>query len=661
MTVKEAKERIDYLTNELKRHSKLYYELDAPEIDDREYDMLLRELLNLERDYPEFKHPDSPTSNVGGRVSEQFTPVSHTVRMESLQDCFSFEELVAFDKRVRETVPSAVYSVEPKIDGLSVSIQYENGKFSVGSTRGDGDVGENVSDNLSTIKSIPLKLNKALPLIEVRGEVYMSHESFKDFYKQQEIAELPLPKNPRNAAAGSLRQKDFRITAQRNLDIFVFNIQRIEGKEISSHIESLEYLKELGFKTLPFYKKCSSINEAIEEVKRIGDIRGQLDFDIDGAVIKVDDFESRKLLGSTSKYPKWAVAYKYPPEEKETVLKDIEITVGRTGALTPTAIFNPVLLAGTSVSRAILHNEDFINDKGLCIGDTIVVRKAGDIIPEVVSVKKHKEGALPYKMPNICPSCSAEVHREEGEAVLRCTNPACPAQLLRNITHFASRDAMDIEGLGPSIVELLVDKGLVKSPIDIYNLSKEQLLNIDRFAEKSAQNLIDSINKSKDNDLYRFIFGLGIRHIGQKASKLICDSFKTIDKIISATEEEFMEIEGIGEILAKSAVEFFVHEETKALIEQFKTHGLNMSAESTVTDSKFSGMTFVLTGTLPGMTRDEASEIIEKLGGKTSSSVSKKTTYVLAGEAAGSKLTKAQSLGVEVLSFDEFMKMVNKD
>ena len=661
MTAKEAKERIDYLTNELKRHSKLYYELDAPEIDDREYDMLVRELLNLERDYPEFKHPDSPTSNVGGKASEQFTPVSHTVRMESLQDCFSFEELVAFDNRVRETVPRAVYSVEPKIDGLSVSIEYKNGKFSVGSTRGDGDVGENVSDNLCTIKSIPLKLKKDLPLIEVRGEVYMSHESFKDFYKQQEIAELPLPKNPRNAAAGSLRQKDFKITAQRNLDIFVFNIQRIDGKEISSHIESLEYLKELGFKTLPFYKKCSSITEAIEEVKRIGDIRGQLDFDIDGAVIKVDDFESRRILGSTSKYPKWAVAYKYPPEEKETVLNDIEITVGRTGALTPTAIFNPVLLAGTSVSRAILHNEDFIKDKGLCIGDTIVVRKAGDIIPEVVSVKSHKEGAAPYKMPNICPSCSAEVYREEGEAVLRCTNPACPAQLLRNITHFASRDAMDIEGLGPSIVELLVDKGFVKSPIDIYNLSKEHLLKIDRFAEKSAQNLIDSINKSKDNDLYRFVFGLGIRHIGQKASKLICDNFKTIDKIISATEEEFMEIEGVGEILAKSAVGFFSHEETKELIEQFKSHGLNMTAQSTVTDSKFSGMTFVLTGTLPGMTRDEASEIIEKLGGKTSSSVSKKTTYVLAGEAAGSKLTKAQSLGVAVLSFDEFMKMVNKD
>jgi len=657
MTEKNAKLRIDELTAELKKHAKLYYELDAPQIDDREYDMLQRELLALENEFPHLAHADSPTVKVGGAVSKQFTPVKHTVRMESLQDCFSFQELYAFDKRVKEIISEPVYSVEPKIDGLSVSLEYIDGKFFRGSTRGDGDIGENVTDNLSTIKSIPLKLKETLPALEVRGEVYMPHDSFKEFYKQQEINGLPLPKNPRNAAAGSLRQKDFKVTAQRKLDIFLFNIQSVEGKKISSHIESLNYLKELGLKTLPFYKKCSSIEEAIAEVERIGEIRGELDFDIDGAVIKIDDFNNRQILGSTSKFPKWAVAYKYPPEEKETVLKDIEITVGRTGVLTPTAVFDSVLLAGTSVSRAVLHNEDFINEKGIQIGDIIVVRKAGDIIPEVVGVKEHKGESI-FKMPHICPSCGASVHREEGEAALRCTNPSCSAQLLKNITHFASRDAMDIEGLGPSIVEVLVEEGLVKTPADIYTLKKEQLLAIERFAEKSAQNLIDSINKSKENDFYRFIFGLGIRHIGLKASKLICEKFKNIDAILSASIEDYLSIDGIGEILAKSAVEFFSHPQTAQLIERFKSYGINMTASSNITDDRFSGMTFVLTGTLNGMTRDEAHEIIEKMGGKTSSSVSKKTTYVLAGEAAGSKLTKAESLGVKIISLDEFKTMI---
>ncbi len=659
MTEKNAKERIDFLTSELKRHAKLYYELDAPEIDDRAYDMLQRELLNLEREFPHLAHSDSPTINVGGRVSEQFSPVHHAVRMESLQDCFSYDELRTFDKRVREVVPNAVYSVEPKIDGLSVSLEYENGKFFRGSTRGDGDVGENVTDNLSTIKSIPLSLNKKLPLLEVRGEVYMPHKSFEDFYKHQEINGLPLPKNPRNAAAGSLRQKDFKITAQRNLDIFLFNIQRIDGEEIGSHIESLDYMKELGLKTLPFYKKCLNIEEAIAEIERIGNVRGELDFDIDGAVIKVDNFADRMLMGSTTKFPKWAAAYKYPPEEKETILRDIEVTVGRTGVLTPTAVFDSVILAGTSVSRAVLHNEDFINEKEIRIGDTIIVRKAGDIIPEVVGIKKHNSSAALYKMPSVCPSCSAQVHRIDGEAALRCTNPACPAQLLKNLSHFASRDAMDIEGLGPSIIELLVSEGMISSPEHIYRLKKEELLKLERFADKSASNLIASIEKSKENDFYRFIFGLGIRHIGAKASKLICDKFKNIDNILDAIEEDFISIDGVGETLAKSAFEFFSHPETVQLINAFKMHGINMQVYDNIVDNRFEGMTFVLTGTLDGMTRDEASELIEKRGGKTSSSVSKKTSYVLAGESAGSKLTKAESLGVKIISLDEFKGMLN--
>ena len=657
MTEKNAKERIDFLTSELKRHSKLYYELDTPEIDDREYDMLQRELLNLERDFPHLAHPDSPTVNVGGTASEQFSPVKHEVRMESLQDCFSYDELRAFDKRVKEVLPNAKYSVEPKIDGLSVSLEYIDGKFFRGSTRGDGDVGENVTDNLSTIKSIPLEINENLPMIEVRGEVYMPHKSFEEFYKQQEINGLPLPKNPRNAAAGSLRQKDFKITAQRNLDIFLFNVQRIEGKDLNDHTESLDYLKELGFKTLPFYKKCNDIEEAIAEIERIGNSRYELDFDIDGAVIKVDNFADREKMGSTAKFPKWAAAYKYPPEEKETVLRDIEITVGRTGVLTPTAVFDSVLLAGTSVSRAVLHNEDFINEKGIGIGDRIIVRKAGDIIPEVVSVKEHLADEL-YKMPEICPSCGAKVARIEGESALRCDNPSCPAQLLKNLTHFASRDAMDIEGLGPSIIELLVEEGLIKSPIDIYKLKKEDLLSLERFADKSAENLINSIEDSKDNEFYRFIFGLGIRHIGAKASKLICDNFKNIENIMNASLEDIARIDGIGEVLAQSIIDFFSKKENAELIDAFKDIGIKMIAEDNAVDNRFEGMTFVLTGTLDGMTRDEASEMIEKRGGKTSSSVSKKTTYVLAGEAAGSKLTKAQSLGVKVINLNEFLEML---
>ena len=658
MLKEEAKKRIDDLTEELKFHSKLYYEQDAPQISDREYDMLQRELVELETEFPEFAHNDSPTKKVGGNVAVKFSPVEHKVRMESLQDAFSYDELRSFDKRVRESFPNAVYSVEPKIDGLSVSLQYENGVFTIGSTRGDGDVGENVTENLATIKSVPKKIKDTSALLEVRGEVYMSHESFDEFYKNQEINGLKLPKNPRNAAAGSLRQKDSKITASRNLDIFIFNIQQSNHPEIENHIDSLEYLKSIGFNTLPFYKRCATIEEAISEIERIGNVRGELDFDIDGAVIKVDNFAARQDIGSTSKFPKWAIAYKYPPEEKETVLKDIEINVGRTGAITPTAVFDTVLLAGTSVSRASLHNEDFIKEKGIGIGDTIIVRKAGDIIPEVVGVKQHIDGNPVYTLPRICPSCGAEVHRIDDEAALRCTNPSCPAQLLRNLIHFTSRDAMDIEGLGPAILEILVDNGIIKTPVDIYGILKDDLLKLDKFKEKSATNIINAIEKSKENELYKFIYALGIRHIGLKASKLICDEFGNIDSILNATFDDYMNIEGFGETLARSASEFFSHPETAELIEKFQAKGLSMKVEDNNVDNRFEGMTFVLTGTLDGMTRDEASEIIQRHGGKTSSSVSKKTTYVLAGEAAGSKLTKAESLGVKVIDLQEFIKMV---
>lgn len=656
MTEEQAKQKIDDLTEELKKHSKLYYELDAPQIDDRTYDLMQRELAELENAYPHRAHSDSPTKRVGGAVLEKFAPVEHTVKMESLQDAFEFAEIREFDKRVRAISPNVVYSVEPKIDGLSVSVQYENGRLTVGSTRGNGEVGENITDNLKTVKSLPKSIDEKLPLLELRGEVYMSHKSFNDFCKYQEINDLPLPKNPRNAAAGSLRQKSAAVTEKRNLDLFIFNLQRVEGKTITSHIDSLDFAKSLGFPTLPFYTRCKTIDEVLAEIERIGNIRGELSFDIDGAVIKVDDFETRKLIGSTAKFPKWAIAYKYPPEEKETVLTSIETAVGRTGVITPTAVFNTVLLAGTSVSRATLHNEDFIVAKEIAIGDTVVVRKAGDIIPEVVSVSRHSGNEI-YKLPRVCPSCGAEIHRIKGEAALRCTNPLCPAQLLRNLVHFSSRDAMDIEGMGPAVVETLVSEGIIKAPIDIYKITVERLLTLDRFAEKSAQNLINSIEKSKEAPLYRFIFALGIRNIGIKAAKLICDKFGSLDAILSAEKEDFISVNGMGDVLAENAYTFFSQPETKKLVREFTEAGLRLTVDRENNDMRFSGLTFVLTGTLEKLTRGEASEIIEKFGGKTSSSVSKKTSYLLAGDAAGSKLTKAQTLGIKIINEDEFFAM----
>ncbi len=650
--------RAQQLREIINYHNKKYYENDEPEIEDFEYDRLLHELIAIEEQYPELITADSPTHRVGGKADGQFTPVEHKVPMESLQDAFSFDDVRAFDQRVRAVVSEPEYVVETKIDGLSVSLEYENGVFVRGSTRGDGRIGEDVSANLRTVRSIPLKIETELPLLELRGEVYMPREVFTELTAQQELhGEKPF-KNPRNAAAGSLRQKNPKITSQRKLDIFLFNIQQIEGKELSSHKQSLDYISSLGFNTVPFYKKCSSIDEVIDEINRIGQLRGSLPFDIDGAVIKVDSFSQRQQLGSTSKFPKWALAFKYPPEEKETVLLDIEINVGRTGVLTPTGIFEPTVLAGTTVSRATLHNQDFIDEKGICIGDRVIIRKAGDIIPEVLSVVSHGENSVPYRIPDICPSCKGRVIREEGEAAMRCCNPDCPNQLLRNLIHFCSRDAMDIEGLGTAVLETFVNEGLIKTAADIYFLKKEDIAAIERLGEKSAQNILDAAEKSKGNDLSKLIFALGIRHIGQKAGKLLSEHFLTMDKLINASEEEITEIEGFGLIMAKSVKEFFSHKESLELIERLSAAGVNMESQKEIVDLRFEGKTFVLTGTLSQMTRSEATKIIESFGGKASSSVSKKTDFVLAGEDAGSKLKKANDLGVKVINEDEFAQMI---
>ncbi len=654
MEIFEAEKRIKELSDTLKYHNRKYYIEDSPEIEDFEYDAMLRELENLENEFPQFKAEDSPTVTVGGAALRLFTPVAHIVKMESLQDVFSFDEFRAFAEKIDLT--KTVFSVEPKIDGLSVSLEYKDGLFFRGSTRGDGETGEDVTANLMQIKSIP-KAIKFDGELEVRGEVYMPRESFINLVKRQELNDETPAKNPRNAAAGSLRQKNPQITKERELDIFVFNIQRIVGKEFSSHIETLDFLKDLGFHTLPSYKACKTADEVIDEIVRIGDTRGNLSFDIDGAVIKVDNLSYREDLGSTSKYPKWAVAFKYPPEEKETVLKEIEIAVGRTGALTPTAIFDSITLAGTSVSRATLHNEDFITSKEIGIGDTIIVRKAGDIIPEVLGVKKHCENSEIFKMPEICPSCNSPVTREEGEAVIRCTNADCPAQLLRHLIHFTSRDAMDIEGLGPAVLEQLLDAGLISNIDDIYNLDYDKVISLERTGEKTVNNLKNAIEKSKDNDLSRLIFAFGIRHIGAKAAKLLSEKFLDIDSLMNATADEMLAIDGIGEVLAKSCAEFFSLEETKLMVERFKSYGVNTKSKKEIKDLRFENKIFVLTGTLSTLTRTEASKIIESFGGKTSSSVSKKTDFVLAGEEAGSKLTKAQSLGINIISEAEFLEM----
>lgn len=658
MTLEQAQQRILELRRVIEYNNRLYYDQDAPELEDFEYDALNRELKELEAQFPQLITPDSPTQHVGGTPSGKFAKVTHAVKMESLQDAFSYEELRDFDRRVRGEGISPRYVVEVKIDGLSVSLEYENGAFVRGSTRGDGIVGEDVTKNLATIKNIPKKLLNAPEFLEVRGEVYMPHAAFEQLVEEQELNDKQPFKNPRNAAAGSLRQKDSKITARRGLSIFVFNIQQIRGKELHSHQESLDYVKQLGFVVSPRYHSFDNIDDAIAEIEAIGQMRGTLPFDIDGAVIKVDDFAQRGMLGSTNKFPRWAIAFKYPPEEKETELQQIDITVGRTGVLTPTAVFTPVQLAGTTVSRAILHNEDFIRQLDVRIGDRILVRKAGDIIPEVVAVTQHKDGSEPYQMPQVCPSCGAPAVHLEGEAALRCVNPECPAQALRNIIHFASRNAMDIDGLGKAVAAQLVSKGYVHSAADLYDLTEEQLMTLDKFKEKSARNLLNAIEASKENNLDKLLFGLGIRNIGEKAAASIAEHFRSMQAVREAGEEQLSEIDGFGAVMAQSVLAFFAKEGTEDLLGRLERAGVNMEWHGEEKTDKLAGKTIVVTGTLPTLSRAEAEALITKNGGKASGSVSKKTAYILAGEAAGSKLTKAQQLGIPVIDEAAFLQMI---
>lgn len=657
MNEQDAKKRIDELVKLLNYHSQLYYVDDRNEITDYEYDMLQQELKGLEEQFPQFIRSDSPTQRVGGKAISIFEKVTHRVQMGSLQDVFSFEQVRSFIETVQQAVDKPQFVVEPKIDGLSVSLEYHNGELAIGSTRGDGFVGEDVTSNLKTVKSIPIKINEELPLIEVRGETYMPRNVFLKLVKEQEDNDEQPFKNPRNAAAGSLRQKDPKIAAKRKLDIFVFNVQQIEGKELTSHKESLDYLKTLGFKTIPDYKRVSTADEVIGCIKAIGEKRFDLPFDIDGVVIKVDDFRQREILGATAKVPKWAVAYKFPPEEKTSKLLDIELNVGRTGAITPVAVFEPVFLAGTSVSRATLHNQDFIREKNISVGDIIKVRKAGDIIPEVLgSVEKHGDGV--FTLPECCPVCGTKLVKSEEEAAVRCPNVECPAQIFRSIVHFASKGAMNIDGLGPQIVHTLLDNKLITSVADLYTLSGNKLLQLDNFKEKSVNNLLNAIEKSKSNSLDRFVFGLGIRNIGQASAKLLCDKFGDLDNIMNASAEQISEIDGFGGVMAQSVYNAFHEEHMIELIKRLKECGINTKYEKIQIDDRFAGKTFVLTGTLPTLKRSEAKALIEKYGGKASGSVSKKTDYVLAGEEAGSKLDKAQQLGIEIITEEQFKDMI---
>ena len=656
MNKEAAKNRLSELYDIIEKHNYNYYVLDAPTVEDDEYDALMREVKALEKEYPELVTPLSPTQRVGGMALSTFEKVTHTVQMGSLQDVFSEEELYAFDRRVREEV-SPRYTVEPKIDGLSVSLEYREGVFVRGSTRGDGFIGEDITSNLRTIRSIPLKLNNAPEFLEVRGEVYMPRKSFAKLVSEQEERGEQPAKNPRNAAAGSLRQKDSTITAKRNLDIFVFNIQQIEGKTLTGHHESIEYLKALGFKTVED-RVFDNIESAVQRIREIGTEKLGYSYDTDGAVIKVDDFAQRDILGSTAKVPKWAVAFKYPPEEKETTLREIEVNVGRTGALTPVAIFDPIILAGTTVSRASLHNQDIISQLDVRVGDKIVVRKAGEIIPEVVRVAEHAENSVPYFLPKYCPVCGHRADKAEGEAAVRCVNPNCPAQLLRSIEHFASRDAMNIDGLGESIVKLLSEQGLIKNCADLYCLREADLLMLPGFKEKSAGNLIAAIEKSKENQLDRLIFALGIKGIGRRSAELLCRKFGDMNSIMSASAEDISSIDSFGAVLAENIVSAFQDNAMIALIERFREYGLKMTYDKAAAGDKFAGLTFVLTGTLPNLKREQAKEMIESLGGKCAGSVSKKTSYVVAGEAAGSKLTKAEELGVKIISEAQLLEMI---
>ena len=666
MDKKQAKERISELREQVEYHAQKYYDEDKPEISDFEYDMLMVELRNLEKEFPEYQSKNSLTQKVGGHVKEGFQKVTHEVPLQSLQDVFSIEDVkeyvIKIEQKAKENdIEQVTYVVETKIDGLSAALEYKNGEFVRGATRGNGTVGEDVTENLKTVKTIPMKLKDNID-ITVRGEVFIAKEDFEKMNQEREENEEELFANARNAAAGSLRQLDSKITAKRPLDIYIFNVQKIEGKEFNSHYEELEYLSKQGFNVNPVRIYCKNIEEIEKAIQKIGEDREKLSFGIDGAVVKVDDLKFREILGTTAKTPRWAVAYKYPPEKKETKLKDIICQVGRTGVITPMAILEPVKVAGSTISKTTLHNEDFIKEKELKIGDMVVIQKAGDVIPEIVEVKKEKRTGeeIEFEMPKICPVCGAQAVREEGEAAIRCTGIECPAKLFRNLVHFVSREAMNIDGLGENIIQQLLDRGLIENIADIYTLQLEDIASLKKNGKKFAQNLIDSINKSKKNDLYRLITALGIRHVGAKASKLLARKYKKIDNLIQAELEDLSGINDIGPIVANSIIEFFSQEQTKDLIEKLKVAGVNTEAkEEENTDNRFEGKTFVLTGTLEEYTRGEASNLIEKLGGKTSSTVSKKTDYVLAGEEAGSKLTKAQNLGVTILTEAEFKEMIS--
>lgn len=664
MKKKDAEKRIEELRKLTEYYAKKYYDEDSPEISDFEYDMLMLELRNLEKQFPEFISKDSLTQKVGGTVKEGFEKVFHEVPLQSLQDIFDFDELHSFDERMKkeaeENNRNLMYVVETKIDGLSVSLEYKNGEFVRGATRGNGLVGEDVTENLKTVKNIPKKLKEPID-ITVRGEVFIGKTEFEKMNEKRQEDEEPLFANARNAAAGSLRQLDSTITAKRPLDIYIFNVQKCDSKNFKSHYESLKYLEKIGFNVNPVKIPCNNIDEVINAINKIGEDRESLTFGIDGAVIKVDDLELRTLIGTTSKVPKWAIAYKYPPERKETILKDIICQVGRTGAITPMAILEPVKVAGSTISKTTLHNEDFIKEKDLRVGDTVVIQKAGDVIPEIVEAIKSKRTGKEevFSMPTVCPVCGALAIREEGESARRCIGIECPAKLFRSILHFASREAMDIKGLGDAIIEELLNEKLISNIADLYDLKLEDIKSLKKDGTKFAQNLIDAINQSKQNDLDRLINALGIRHIGTKSAKQLAKRYKTMDNLTNATLESLTELQDMGEIMAKSIYEFFTQPQTKDLLERLKVAGVNMELKGNeVIDERFLGKTFVITGKLDKYSRDEASDLIEQYGGKTSSSVSKKTDYVLAGEDAGSKLTKAEELQVNIISEEEFEEMI---
>ena len=664
MKKNEAKQRIKELRKKTEYYAGKYYDDDKPEISDFEYDMLMVELRNLEKEFPEFKSKESLTQKVGGHVKEGFEKVTHEVPLQSLQDVFSIEEVEEYVNKINEKaeeneIQNKTYVVETKIDGLSAALEYKNGKFVRGATRGNGLVGEDVTENLKTVKTIPMEINENID-ITVRGEVFISKKDFEKMNQEREENEEELFANARNAAAGSLRQLDSKITKKRPLDIYIFNVQKIEGKKFNSHFEELEYLAKLGFNVNPVRIACHSMEEIEKAIKKIGDDRENLTFGIDGAVVKVDDLNFREILGTTAKTTRWAVAYKYPPETKETIVKDIICQVGRTGVITPMAILEPVVVAGSKISKTTLHNEDFIKEKGLKIGDTVVIQKAGDVIPEIVKVvvEKRTGKEKDFEMPKVCPVCGAEAVREEGEAAVRCTGIECPAKLFRNLVHFVSREAMNIDGLGESIIKQLLDKNLISNMADIYTLQFEEIASLKKNGQKFASNLVNSINASKQNDLSRLITAFGIRHVGTKAAKILAKKYKNIDNLMNATSEELALIDDIGPIVANSIREFFLQDQTIDLINKLKEAGVNMEHEEEMIDNRFDGKIFVLTGSLENYTRKEAGDLIEKFGGKVSGSVSKKTDYLLAGEDAGSKLIKAQGLGITILTENEFSDMI---